>query len=106
MVRYIIKRLLQSFITIMLVLTIVFLLMRLMPTDYFFTEDEIMKLTDEQKAYATTDSPEYQRLMGALRDRFALKSLKYTKIEDLIEAIGLPKDKVCTYCFDGCNPAE
>ena len=58
------------------------------------------------KAYATTDSPEYQRLMGALRDRFALKSLKYTKIEDLIEAIGLSKDKVCTYCFDGCNPAE
>ena len=58
------------------------------------------------KAYATTDSPEYQRLMGALRDRFALKSLKYTKIEDLIEAIGLPKDKVCTYCFDGCNPEE
>ena len=58
------------------------------------------------KAYATTDSPEYQRLMGALRDRFALKSLKYTKIEDLIEAIGLSKDKVCTYCFDGCTPAE
>lgn len=49
MLRYTIKRLLQSFITIMLVLTIVFLLMRLMPTDYFFTEDEIMKLTDEQK---------------------------------------------------------
>ena len=49
MVRYIIKRLLQSFITIMLVLTIVFLLMRLLPTDYFFTEDENVKLTDEQK---------------------------------------------------------
>ena len=58
------------------------------------------------KAYATTDSPEYQRLMGALRDRFALKSLKYTKIEDLIEAIGLPKDRVCTFCFDGHNPEE
>ena len=58
------------------------------------------------KAYATTDSPEYQRLMGALRDRFSLKSLKYTKIEDLVAAIGLPKDKVCTYCFDGYNPAE
>ena len=58
------------------------------------------------KAYATTDSPEYQRLMSALRDRFALKSLKYTKIEDLVAAIGLPKDKVCTYCFDGHNPEE
>ena len=58
------------------------------------------------KAYATTDSPEYQRLMGALRDRFALKSLKYTKIEDLIASIGLPKCKVCTYCFDGETPKE
>ena len=58
------------------------------------------------KAYATTDSPEYQRLMGALRDRFSLKSLKYTKIEDLVAAIGLPKDKVCTYCFDGACPEE
>ena len=58
------------------------------------------------KAYATTDSPEYQRLMSALRDRFSLKSLKYTKIEDLVAAIGLPKDKVCTFCFDGHNPEE
>jgi amidophosphoribosyltransferase len=56
------------------------------------------------KAYATTDSSEYQRLMRALRDQFALKSLKYTRIEDLVAAIGLPKCKVCTYCFDGCNP--
>ena len=58
------------------------------------------------KAYATTDSPEYQRLMRALRDRFALKSLKYTRIEDLIQAIGLPKCKVCTFCFDGATPQE
>lgn len=58
------------------------------------------------KAYAVTDSPEYQRLMGALRDRFALKSLKYTKIEDLIASIGLPKCQVCTYCFDGETPKE
>ena len=58
------------------------------------------------KAYATTDSLEYQRMIRALRDRFALKSLKYTKIEDLIAAIGLPKCKVCTFCFDGHNPEE
>jgi amidophosphoribosyltransferase len=58
------------------------------------------------KAYATTDSLEYQRMIRALRDRFALKSLKYTKIEDLIAAIGLPKCKVCTFCFDGCNLSD
>ena len=58
------------------------------------------------KTYATTDSYEYQRMIRALRDRFALKSLKYTKIEDLVAAIGLSKDKVCTFCFDGACPCE
>ncbi|MDO5436322.1 MAG: ABC transporter permease [Clostridia bacterium] len=49
MVRYILKRLFQSLLTILLVVCIVFFLMRLMPTDYFFTEDELIKFTDQQK---------------------------------------------------------
>ena len=49
MILYVLKRLLQSIVTIMLVVTIVFLLLRLLPTDYYFTEDELMKLTEEQK---------------------------------------------------------
>ena len=49
MIFYVLKRLLQSIVTILLVVTIVFLLLRLLPTDYYFTEDELMKLTEEQK---------------------------------------------------------
>lgn len=49
MIKYTIKRLLQSLVTVLVVATIVFLLMRLLPTDYFFTEDQLMKLTTEQK---------------------------------------------------------
>ncbi|MBR6299609.1 MAG: ABC transporter permease, partial [Clostridia bacterium] len=49
MSKYIVKRLLQSLLTIFLIVSVVFLLMRLMPTDYFFTEDELMKLTDQQR---------------------------------------------------------
>ncbi|MBQ6563491.1 MAG: ABC transporter permease [Clostridiales bacterium] len=49
MVRYIIKRLLQSLLTILIIVSVVFLLMRMMPTDYFFTEDELIKLTEAQK---------------------------------------------------------
>ncbi len=49
MVKYILKRLFQSLLTVLLVVCIVFFLMRLMPTDYFFTEDELMKFTDQQK---------------------------------------------------------
>ncbi len=49
MTKYTIKRLLQSFVTVLVVATIVFLLMRMLPTDYYFTEDQVMKLTEEQK---------------------------------------------------------
>lgn len=49
MMKYIIKRLLQSVVTVLAVVTIVFLLMRLLPSDYYFTEDQVMKLTEEQK---------------------------------------------------------
>ena len=49
MVKYILKRLVQSVLMVLLVVCVVFFLLRLMPTDYFFTEDELMKFTDEQK---------------------------------------------------------
>lgn len=49
MFKYTIKRLLQSLVTVLVVVTIVFLLMRMLPTDYFFTEDQLMKLQPEQK---------------------------------------------------------
>ena len=47
--KYTIKRLLQSLLTVLIVGTIVFLLMRLLPTDYFFTEDQLIRLSEEQK---------------------------------------------------------
>ena len=49
MLKYTLKRLLQSLVTVLLIVSIVFLLMRLLPTDYYFREDELMKFTDEQK---------------------------------------------------------
>ncbi len=49
MAKYILKRLLQSVITVLLVVSVVFFLLRLMPSDYFFTEDELMKFTEAQK---------------------------------------------------------
>ena len=42
-------------------------------------------------------------MVQAIADRFHLNSLRYTKLEDLIQAIGLPKCKVCTHCFDGSS---
>ncbi len=53
--------------------------------------------------YATTGTPEYNTLVEKIRERFNLTSLKFSTLEDLIAAIGLPKCKVCTHCFDGSS---
>lgn len=55
------------------------------------------------KAYSTTDSPEYTKMVEIIKNRFGLTSLKFTKIEQLIDAIGLDKSEVCTHCFDGSS---
>ena len=53
--------------------------------------------------YATTNSPQYQRMVEAIRKQLGLTSLKFNTVEQLIEAIGLPKCHVCTHCFDGSS---
>jgi amidophosphoribosyltransferase len=53
--------------------------------------------------YATTDSPQYRRMVEEIGRRLGLTSVKFNKIETLIHAIGLPKSKVCTHCFDGSS---
>lgn len=53
--------------------------------------------------YATTDSPQYRELVERIRRQFGLTSLKFNTLETLIRAIGLPKCKVCTHCFDGSS---
>lgn len=61
---------------------------------------------DENKnldKYATTGSPEYEKMVDVIAKRFGLDSLKFNTLETLIEAIGLPKCKVCTHCFDGSS---
>lgn len=49
MLKYTIKRLAESLVTVLIIVTIVFLLLRLLPTDYYFTEEQLMKFTEEQK---------------------------------------------------------
>lgn len=55
------------------------------------------------KAYATTYSPQYNKMVEAIRCRLGLTSLRFNSVESLVEAIGLPKCKVCTHCFDGSS---
>jgi amidophosphoribosyltransferase len=61
---------------------------------------------DENKnldKYATTNSPEYTRMVECIRERFGFESLKFNTLETLVESIGLPKCQLCTHCFDGSS---
>lgn len=53
--------------------------------------------------YATTGTPQYNEMVKRIAERFRLDSLKFSTLESLIEAIGLPKCKICTHCFDGSS---
>lgn len=61
---------------------------------------------DENKnldKYATTGSPEYERMVEIIRERFGLSSLKFSTLENMVSSIGLPKCRLCTHCFDGSS---
>ncbi len=55
--------------------------------------------------YATTGSPRYKAMVEHIRKQLGLTSLRFNSIETVIKAIGLPKCKVCTHCFDGSSYA-
>ncbi len=54
-------------------------------------------------AYGITDSPEYKRMVAEIAKELNLTTLKFSKLETLVKAIGLPKERICTHCFDGSS---
>ena len=55
------------------------------------------------KKYSDPDSDEYKKMVERIRLNLGLTSLKFQKLNDLVEAIGLPKEKLCTHCWDGSS---
>ena len=55
------------------------------------------------KKYADPDSPQHRRMVQRIADMFGLTSLEFNRVDTLVKAIGLPKCKVCTHCFDGSS---
>jgi amidophosphoribosyltransferase len=53
--------------------------------------------------YAVAGSQKNHAMVDNIRQRLKLTSLQYQKLEDLVAAIGLPKEKLCTHCWDGSS---
>ena len=51
--------------------------------------------------YANPESDRYTAMLEEIRKQLNFTSLKFNRLDDMIEAVGLPKCKLCTYCWDG-----
>ncbi len=57
----------------------------------------------EIREYADTNNGKHQLMVEQIRKRLDFTTLMYQKLEDLVQAIGLPKEKLCTHCWDGSS---
>lgn len=55
------------------------------------------------KEYADPDSPKCAAMIEKIREKMNVTSLRFQRLDDLVEAIGLPKKKLCTHCWDGSS---
>ena len=58
---------------------------------------------NELKEYADPDSEKHSKMISKIAENLDLDSLVYQRLDDLIDAIGLPKEKLCTHCWDGSS---
>ncbi|NLL93744.1 MAG: amidophosphoribosyltransferase [Clostridiales bacterium] len=57
--------------------------------------DEILK------EYTNPDSEKYQNMIDVICERLRFTSLRYHRLDDMIESVGIDPSKLCTYCWNG-----
>lgn len=53
--------------------------------------------------YAEFDSEKYNRMVDIIREKLNITTLKFNNLDNLVKAIGLPKEDLCTHCWDGSS---
>jgi len=56
---------------------------------------------EDVSEYLDANSEKYKKMIDWIAKDLGVTSLRYQLLDDMIEAIGLPKDKLCTYCWNG-----
>lgn len=53
--------------------------------------------------YSDPDSPKYAAMVEVLRRTIGADTLRFQRLDDLVKSIGLPKDQLCTHCWDNSS---
>lgn len=60
------------------------------------------EVTDEiLQEYADPDSEKYEAMVEGIRKKLNFTSLRYHRLDDMLESVGIDPDKLCTYCWNG-----
>lgn len=51
--------------------------------------------------YTDPESPKYERMIEEIRKELNFTSLRYNRLDDMLDAVGIPKENMCTYCWNG-----
>lgn len=60
----------------------------------------------DMSEYTDAKNPKHQAMVTEICRELNLDSLRYQTLDDMVKAIGLPKERVCTYCWDGQSCSE
>ena len=59
-------------------------------------------VTDEVlKQYADPESPKYEQMVEEIRKELNFTSLRFNRLDDMLDSVGIDKCKLCTYCWNG-----
>ena len=53
------------------------------------------------KEYIDPDSEKYQKMIDKICEKLHFTSLRYHRLDDMIDSVGIGADKLCTYCWNG-----
>ncbi len=53
------------------------------------------------REYTNPDSEKYQKMVDKICEKLHFTSLRYHRLDDMIESVGIGADKLCTYCWNG-----
>lgn len=53
------------------------------------------------KDYVDPESEGYQEMVGRIGKQLNFTTLRYHRLDDMIDSVGIPKERLCTYCWDG-----
>jgi len=53
------------------------------------------------KKYCDPDTPEYAKMLEEIRKELHFTTLRYTRLDDMLDSVGIDHCKLCTYCWNG-----